>query len=562
MKIALPLLAIVLACAGGGAQTEDHLARRWLYLHINMLPDRNVAEGLQILDRAAAVGYNGVVFQDFKLSILGKMPESYFANARKLRDRARALKMTVISPCMNLGWSSGLLYHNPNLAEGMPVKDQAYVVAGGELRPVHDPAVGLPGGDFETVQDGKFGGWSWYDDPGQTTFPDSQVVHSGQYSARMQDMGKINAAGNCRFNRRLTVKPFHYYRLSAWIKSQDFSRPGNVALRVLAGEKLRSLTYADLPLKATQDWTEYRCVFNSLEFTQVGVYVGVWGGQTGTLWWDDLKVEEVGPLNILRRDKLPLVVKAADGTVYEEGQDFARVEDPLLSKLDQVHEAPVIKLSPTSRLRDGQQVLVSFYHPGIIGVDDVMACVSAPETQALLRDQVQRAQELLAPDVFFMGHDEIRCLNWDPPCQERGLTAGQLLADNARWCVKTIRELAPQAEIAVWNDMFDPFHNAVEGPYYLVNGSLKGSWEGLDPAVTIMNWYAGPAPNNNRFWADRGHKQVLCGYYDVPPAQAYDPAWLAKTKGIPGILGVMYTPWSTGYENLEAWARVVWGGQP
>ena len=75
-------------------------------------------------------------------------------------------------------------------------------------------------------------------------------------------------------------------------------------------------------------------------------------------------------------------------------------------------------------------------------------------------------------------------------------------------------------------------------------------------------WYSQPAPQNARFFADRRHKQVLCGYYDRAPGSFYDMDWLAKTKDVPGILGVMYTPWSTGYDNIEAWAQAVWGGRP
>jgi hypothetical protein len=546
-----------LACVACSAQ-EDHLARRWVYLSTNLLVEKNVADDLAILKRAAAVGYNGVLLTDFKFNILDRMDERYFRNARQVVDAARALKMTVAASCMNLGWSSGIHAHDPNLAEGIPVRDMRYVVQGDALVPEHDPQVSLPGGDFETVQDGKFKGWGWYD---PCVFPDDTVAHGGRYSARLERVGELGPNGNGRVSTRVTVKPFHYYRLSAWAKTQDFARVGEVRLQALAGEKLRALTYPEMGLKPTQDWTLCRCVFNSLDFAQVNIYLGVWGGTTGTMWFDDVKLEECGPLNILRRDDTPLVVKAEDGTVYQEGADFQRVTDPDLGNFNQVHEVPVVKLTPTSRLKEGQVALVSFYHPGIIGSDDVMCCISEPKLYDILQDQVRRLNDLVKPDAFFMGHDEIRCMNWDPCCQRRGMTPGQLLADNARRCTKIIRDVAPKAEIAVWSDMFDPNHNAVEGPYYLVNGPLTGSWEGLDPSITIMNWYSEPAPRNNLFFAQRGHKQMLSGYYDRSPGDFYDAAWLAKTKDVPGIIGVMYTQWSSGYGNLEAWAQHVWDGQ-
>ena len=57
---------------------------------------------------------------------------------------------------------------------------------------------------------------------------------------------------------------------------------------------------------------------------------------------------------------------------------------------------------------------------------------------------------------------------------------------------------------AVWNDMFDPFHNAVKGPYYLVNGPWSGSWEGLSKDVLVMNWNHGKRDQSLKFFADRG----------------------------------------------------------
>ena len=53
--------------------------------------------------------------------------------------------------------------------------------------------------------------------------------------------------------------------------------------------------------------------------------------------------------------------------------------------------------------------------------------------------------------------------------------------------------------------MFDPHHNAVD-KYYLVNGSLKGSWEGLARDVIIANWNGDKAAESLKFFADRGHR--------------------------------------------------------
>jgi hypothetical protein len=90
---------------------------------------------------------------------------------------------------------------------------------------------------------------------------------------------------------------------------------------------------------------------------------------------------------------------------------------------------------------------------------------------------------------------------------------GRLLADNVRRCVALVKEVNPKARLVIWSDMFDPNHNAVER-YYLVNGPLTGSWEGLPREVIVANWNGGKRSESLRWFAGRGHEQVIAGYYD------------------------------------------------
>jgi len=65
--------------------------------------------------------------------------------------------------------------------------------------------------------------------------------------------------------------------------------------------------------------------------------------------------------------------------------------------------------------------------------------------------------------------------------------------------------------------MFGPLHTAVPDPYYLVNDPFTNSWEGLDPPIKIINWHFGKRDQNLPFFANRGHQQVIAGYYDAKP---------------------------------------------
>jgi hypothetical protein len=294
-------------------------------------------------------------------------------------------------------------------------------------------------------------------------------------------------------------------------------------------------------------------------------YFGTWGGQSGKIWWDDLKVEEIGLTNVVRRPGCPLSVKGEDGTKFVEGQDFESVKDPEMGMkpwpggYEIWHPSPAIKLIPGSRIKEGQKLRVSFYHSMMTLADQAAICPSEPATDALIVDTAKRVNDIFNPKGFFMAHDEIRIMNWCDACQKRGQTPGQILAMNARKCYDAVRKANPSSDVFVWSDMFDPYHNAVD-KYYLVNGSLKNSWLGLPKDTIVVNWNSGKAAESLPFFDGLGHRQILAGYYDSNPENI--KGWLSKARSAKGLVGVMYTTWVGNYKDLEAFAKAAWGGRP
>jgi hypothetical protein len=110
----------------------------------------------------------------------------------------------------------------------------------------------------------------------------------------------------------------------------------------------------------------------------------------------------------------------------------------------------------------------------------------------------------------------------------------------------------PDDTLYVWNDMFDPHHNAV-ADFFLVRGDLAGSWEGLPGRVAVVNWNGDHARASLEFFARRGHHQVIAGYYDDPPKRIQ--GWLESARGIANVEAVMYTTWKNRYDDLEAFAK-------
>jgi len=98
--------------------------------------------------------------------------------------------------------------------------------------------------------------------------------------------------------------------------------------------------------------------------------------------------------------------------------------------------------------------------------------------------------------------------------------------------------------------------NAVDD-YYLVNGSLRQSWSGLGKEVVVVIWDFEKRVSSLSFFADRGHQQIIAGYYDAGPDQI--KRWLdsIRENNIPGVIGVMYTTWQGNYTDLKAFSNAV-----
>lgn len=524
----LALLAIILGTAARATALE-----RWLYCPQNLLVDQNVTNLIALMQRASQAGYTHVMISDSKFSRLADMSAHYFQNINQVKQAALNFNLEVVPAVFPIGYSNDLLYNDPNLIEGLPVQNTLLVVQNGVVTIQPDPPVSFPGGDFSNLSL-----WTW---------KDSTVVASNGTAMVMNPNG-----ANARIVQHLTVKPFRAYHISVQIKTQNF--PVAPQVTVLAGN--RSLTYNNLGVQPTQDWQTHHVIFNSLTNTDVNIYFGVWGGTTGTLWWDNATIEEVAFLNLIRRPGAPLAVQIEGGRTLTEGIDFTNLTDPLMGSqpwagnYDVYHTPPLLQTS----LPNGTRLRASWYQAVTVYDGQANVCVSEPKTLNLLRDQAQRMHAAWGAKGYFMSHDEIRVFNWCAACQARQMDAGAMLADNVRTCASILRSVNPGGRIYVWSDMFDPNHNA-HNNYYLVRGDLTNSWLGLDPDIIISPWDYDQRAASLKFFAGLGNRQVIAGYYDADPTLVTN--WLAAATPYLGISGVMYTTWQQNYSALEQFEQLI-----
>jgi hypothetical protein len=107
-----------------------------------MLPD-NLRRLERTMRQAKAAGYNGVVLDDYKFQILDRTSALYFRHLEEIRRTAAELKMDLYPMVVRFGYPNGLLAHDPNLAEGVPVVRAPYRVRDGYVVLLAAPPIRL-----------------------------------------------------------------------------------------------------------------------------------------------------------------------------------------------------------------------------------------------------------------------------------------------------------------------------------------------------------------------------------------------------------------------------------
>lgn len=545
------LFVLLLACLGSLCQGEV-LPHRWVYVSRSLNSDGDIVDIKSITRTAAESGLNGMVLAA-GLDRLDRQSQSYFARLEQVRRICKQNNIEIIPIILSVGYGGSIFAHDKNLAAGLPVTDALYVVENGRANFVPDSPAVITNAGFEKYDGDRLMGYRFHDRPGEVSFMDRKVYRGGRASLRFENFGRYEH-GHARVMQEIDVQPQRCYRLRCLVRTESLEPAGTFRVSVLAADG-RSLAPWNPGIPATTDWREVVMGFNSLDYDKVRIYLGAWGGVSGRFWVDDLSIEEVGLLNVLRRPGTPVRVRSErTGIVYRENKDYAAIADPGLNfKFD--HDSTAIEILPAGKIRNGERLRVSYYHGMAINRGQVSACMSEPEVYEIWERQVRLLHERLAPKKYLLSMDEIRAGGACQACKKRGLTMGQILGDCVTRQVEIIRSVNPDAEILIWSDMFDPSHNA-RANYYLVDGDFTDSWNYIPQDLTIVCWYYDIRAESLGFFSSLGFKTLAGAYYDGDTLD--NPmGWLDVLDYTPGASGIMYTTWQNKYELLGAFGDLV-----
>ena len=524
---------------------------RWVFVSRSLRSDADVEQIREIVRTASEHGLNGMVLSA-GLDKLELQPAEFVERVRKVKALCEQYKIELIPQIFSAGYGGSVLGFDRNLAEGLPVVDAPFVVHDRAARPQQATGAAFVNGSLEQYDGDRVRGFQ-QEQPGTVSFVDITTAAEGKASLRFENFS-AGGSRQARLMQEIAVKPHRLYRVSFAVKTEALAATGRFQVYVnsLSGRNVAPI-YVRVP--ATTGWTRHTIGFNSLGEEKVRISIGVSGARSGKFWLDDLRIDDGGLLNVVRRAGTPVAVRGeANGTTYEEGRDYEPIRDPQLNFRFDRDSSP-IRLLPGSRMREGERLLVNFYHG--LGIHDgqTTVCMSEPKLYEIWREQARRLHELLAPQTYLLSMDEIRAGGSDMACKQRNMTMAQILGDCFQKQFRMLRALNAKARIYTWSDMLDPNHNA-HGNYYMVDGDYTGSWEHIPREMRIMCWYYERRDKSLKFFSGLGYKTIAGAYYDGDTLDN-PKGWLASLDETPGAEGIMYTTWQNKYALLPGFGDLV-----
>ena len=546
------LLLVALACCAAGAApmwgASPAYPDRWVYVSTNLASDSELERVAGIARTASEHGLNGMLLSAGFDSLDLKSPQ-FLARLERLKSTCDAAGLEIIPLGFSVGYGSGVMAHDRNLAAGQPVRGALFLAGKREARFLSDRAVTIANGGFERAEGGLPAGFTAQ---GRRAALDRQVFHSGHASLRLDDFS--GPEGSVYVAQSVRVQPYRSYRLRAWVKTEG-AGPQMLIHLVAQASDGRPLSFMELPLAATSDWHELTWGFNSWYADRVEIRAGVSQGKHGRVWIDDLTLEEVGLANVLRRPGTPLAVRnEKTGEVYQEGRDFAPLRDLQLD-FTWNHDGPSIQLLPGSRIQAGDRLRVDYFHGTTIYRDQVVLDMSEPAVYEIWRRQLPLIEKYLSPRKYFLSMDEVRVGGFCEACRSRHLSMAALLGDCLARQYQMIRAANPGAQVYVWSDMFDPNHNARD-QYYLIDGSFEGTWKYLPKDLIVACWYFEKRDLSLGFFSSLGYRTLAGAYYDADDLKN-PQAWLESLRRTRGAVGIMYTTWENKYQLLPAFGDLL-----
>ncbi|MBL8810743.1 MAG: hypothetical protein JNM43_11245 [Planctomycetaceae bacterium] len=541
---------------------------KWFFAYVDLLRDPvldgdatnyTAKELMALFEKLGEHGYTVVVLSSFQLgdkAILDPADQSPTSqrirkNLVDIQAAARNHGIELIPEVMPVGGSEKILQCAYHLTEATPVKRQRL-----KLIDAGDGTVlGVASGDNQ-IRNGRFAGtterlrsdWIIHKDfeSAVTQVPLDQDLN---WNGLELDLGKANRIEIGQ--EGIPLNPRHQYRLSFTLTTCGVG-PSNskeevhfyAKVRGLDGDRYVPLEAVQFKVKKTQPATRYAVLLSSFHCNEAQLWFGFPQCNTGKAVVSDVRLEEALGPNMIRRQDTEVpnepaevlsisVYNETQGKLLDEGQHFDQWRDSEVTANGFAHERKDISIRFKANAVDLNDIVsVNYFHATLPNASPGKICCSLRHSEVfeLFEKQVNGIHDLIQPKRWLIDHDEIRAMGHDP--LGKGESPSVILAENRVKCIDLINRVDAEGQVILFNDMYDPNHNAVKPTdsrsfFPMVNGDLTDSWNGIDSKITVLNWQTADRPmdkSNLDSWKrslEHFRKlqspQVISGFYDVIP---------------------------------------------
>ncbi|MCX6600821.1 MAG: hypothetical protein NT025_04585 [bacterium] len=425
--------------------------------------------------------------------------------ASRVRSYGLPLTMSVDQTAYSVSqlyWQEGI----PIIGTMMRVTDTAFVpVAQGY-------GVDFSNGGFESWSGSRPVNWSMTRDSRFTYVNrDGVTKHSGSNSIRFSGFGSDTYADMFLLQER-DIGPNKWLRIRFWYKAEDYCGQLMIGMQgATAPNNTYDVRYAALSCPATQGWTQIQFDFCTYNAGRILFLVGPKYPTGGTIWLDDLSLETAAPVNIVRREDTPLVVRSArNGALMAEGLDF-RVVETYSTSYPQYVVQPRLELVPGSRLAIGDTVLLDWSCAPLYQGVRKTQCFSQIEPLLDYQERIRHVDSLLHPDGFKISINEVSYAGYDAACTRRHMTPAQLVGSYCRQMYQVIQARRPGAPVRIYGDAFDIYVRDPRAMPVTTSPWTVGALEELPAPMEIMcmEGYSSNLDSSLNYFAANQHGAVM-----------------------------------------------------